>query len=297
MAKVSVVITTIGRPELSRAVESALSQDYKDIEIIVVGPSGEYDLPKKIRHLNSEKSINVCKARNIGTQASTGDFIAYLDDDDYWHPSKISVQVEEFSKQPPKTILGCRSEAWGPIGKSVYPRQLIAKEQSVLSYLFGEINFLPGLRFFQTSGIILATADARRIGWDEDIPRHNDWDFILRAQAHGFGFEQLADILVVVDQGGDGSISRNCKPEFSDAFYERYKTQMSRREESAFLLTAVFQSALNSRNFSLIAFYAVRIIRLNTAPKTIVIVLLRIINIRKIVQISKQAFRWTSKSR
>jgi glycosyltransferase involved in cell wall biosynthesis len=294
MAKVSVVITTIGRAELSRAVESALSQNYKNIEVIVVGPSGGYDLPKKIKHLNSEKLINVCKARNIGTQASTGEFTAYLDDDDYWYPSKISVQVEELSKLPPRTILGCRSETWGPIGKSIYPRELIAKKQSILSYLFGKTNFFPGLTFFQTSGIMLATSDAIRIGWDEDIPRHNDWDFLLRAQTLGCGFEQLADVLVVVDQGRNGSISRNCSPELSNAFYDRYKNQMNRREESTFLLTAVFQSVLNSRNLLLIANYAARIIFLNTAPKTIVIVLLRILGIRKIVQMLKQAFRFTS---
>ncbi len=297
MTKVSVVITTIGRIELCRAVESALSQDYNDIEIIVVGPSGKYDLPNKIRHLNSEKSINVCKARNIGTESSTGNLIAYLDDDDYWHPSKISIQVEEFSKLPPKTILGCRSETWGPMGKSVYPREVIAKNQSVINYLFGDINFLPGLRYFQTSGMILSSADARRIGWDEDIPRHNDWDFLLRAQSDGFGFEQSGKILVVVDQERNGSISRNCKPELSDAFYARYKSQMNRREESIFLLTAVFQSALNSRKFSLIAFYAVRILCRHFRPKTVVIVLLRCINIRKIMQILRKAFRWTSKSR
>lgn len=287
MSSVSVVITTIGRPELTRAVESVLAQNYGDIEIIVVGPSGNYMLPRSIKHLSFDKPISVCSARNIGTQTCTGDFVAYLDDDDYWYPQKIAIQVEALSQLPPRTILGCRYEIWSPAGKSIYPRELFAKNQSMLSYLFGKANLKPGLRYFQTSGIILARADALEVGWDEGIPRHNDWDFLLRAEDYHFSFKQLEDILVVVDQRRDGSISRNCAPELSDAFYNRYKVQMNSREESTFLLSAVFQSVVNSKNFFSIATYAFRIIGMNRRPNTCVIVLLRILNIRKFLSIIK----------
>jgi glycosyltransferase involved in cell wall biosynthesis len=282
MATVSVVITTIGRLELTRAVESVLAQTYGKIEIIVVGPSGNNVLPKGVRHLNFDKPINVCTARNIGTQASSGDFIAYLDDDDYWYPQKISRQVEALSQLPPRTILGCRYEILSSSGKSFYPREILIKNQSMISYLFGKINLKPGLRYFQTSGIILAKADAQEIGWDEEIPRHNDWDFLLRAEGFEFSFVQLEDVLVVVDQRQEGSISRNNSPYLSSAFYNRYKERMDSREESSFLLSAVFQSVVNSKKVLPIGSYAVRIIRLNNAPKTYMLVILRLLNIRKL---------------
>jgi glycosyltransferase involved in cell wall biosynthesis len=72
MVKVSVVITTIGRIELTRAVESVLAQTYENIEIIIVGPSGDNVLPLGVKHVFFDKPINVCTARNIGTRASTG---------------------------------------------------------------------------------------------------------------------------------------------------------------------------------------------------------------------------------
>ena len=249
-----------------------------------MGPSGNYLLPNGIKHIAFDKPINVCSARNIGTQVSTGEFIAYLDDDDYWYPQKIFIQMEALSQLPTSTILGCRYEIWSPAGKSIYPRELFLNNQSMLNYLFGKANLKPGLRYFQTSGMILSRAAAQEIGWDEGIPRHNDWDFLLRAENLQFSFKQLTEILVVVDQRRKGSISRNSNPELSNAFYNRYRSQMNSGEESTFLLSAVFQSVVNTRNFMSISTYAFRIFGLNRRPKTWITLALRILNIRRFLQ-------------
>jgi glycosyltransferase involved in cell wall biosynthesis len=82
---VSVVIPTIPSREqlLKRAIKSVKSQTYQNIEILPV-----------------TEGNNACEARNIGISKAKGEFIAFLDDDDTWEPTKIEKQVHELLSHP-----------------------------------------------------------------------------------------------------------------------------------------------------------------------------------------------------
>ena len=94
---VSIVIPTYGGSDcVKRAVDSCLSQSYSYLEIIVVDDNGEgtesqvktYNSlsslieSNKIRYICHEVNKNGSAARNTGVKASTGEYIALLDDDD-----------------------------------------------------------------------------------------------------------------------------------------------------------------------------------------------------------------------
>ena len=107
---VSVVIPTYKRCDsLVRAVESVLGQTYEHTEVIVVNdnvPGDEYSLQlyeeikkindKRFVFLEQEKHINGAAARNCGIRAAKGEYIAFLDDDDYWLPEKLERHIEAF---------------------------------------------------------------------------------------------------------------------------------------------------------------------------------------------------------
>lgn len=96
MKLVSAIITTHNRLSLlKRAVESALSQTYKNIEVIVVDDAStdgtpEYcnELPLRYIYIPKEESRGGNHARNLGILAAKGEYVAFLDDDDYWLPRK-----------------------------------------------------------------------------------------------------------------------------------------------------------------------------------------------------------------
>ena len=104
---VSVVITTYGRDVklLSQAIQSVREQTYKEIELILVDDNGEgTEIQKKNQKMFS-KSGDVCYvpnkknsgaqfSRNIGILKSSGEYVAFLDDDDLWMPDKIEKQME-----------------------------------------------------------------------------------------------------------------------------------------------------------------------------------------------------------
>jgi glycosyltransferase involved in cell wall biosynthesis len=113
MDKVSVVIPTFNRFKyLMHAIKSVKEQTYKNIEIIVVNDCSTqkeyytFDYKKEfgdnfmIIHLpkNSQKIFGkVCgggNSRNIGMMMASGKYIAFLDDDDYFMPTKLEKQIK-----------------------------------------------------------------------------------------------------------------------------------------------------------------------------------------------------------
>jgi len=115
---VSVVIPTRNRPELvCRAVKSALGQTYEEIEVVVVvdGPDQSTVLSltelsnPRIKIIALEKNVGGSDARNIGAQKASGEWIAFLDDDDEWVPEKIERQVSlAATLDHPNAFISCK---------------------------------------------------------------------------------------------------------------------------------------------------------------------------------------------
>ncbi len=116
--KVSVIIPTYNRPYLlRRALASVAAQTFKNFEILVV-QNGEFHQSESvvegfrrmglpIRYLY-EKKANAANARNIGILNAKGEYIAFLDDDDEWLPSKLERQVRVFDENRELGLVACR---------------------------------------------------------------------------------------------------------------------------------------------------------------------------------------------
>lgn len=112
---VSVIIPTYKRSDmLCRAIESVLEQTYKNVECIVVNdntPGDEYsqilykdlkkyDDDKRFHFLEQKVHKNGAVARNVGIRYAHGEYIAFLDDDDFWDIEKAEEQVAVLSGLP-----------------------------------------------------------------------------------------------------------------------------------------------------------------------------------------------------
>ena len=108
--KVSVVIATRERPVLlRRAIQRVMEQTYAgEIECVIVFDQSEpheieVEVPEH-RHLrvirNTERSPGLAGARNSGVLASTGELIAFCDDDDEWLPEKLDRQLAAMQANP-----------------------------------------------------------------------------------------------------------------------------------------------------------------------------------------------------
>jgi glycosyltransferase involved in cell wall biosynthesis len=99
---ISVVIPTHNRRELLLCtIASVLAQEATDFEVVVVDDGSTDGTSEAIRVLNdrrvrllrNDRPIGVAAARNKGTEAANGSWIALLDDDDLWSPEKLRRQL------------------------------------------------------------------------------------------------------------------------------------------------------------------------------------------------------------
>lgn len=106
---VSVIIATYRREStLRRAIESALNQTYKDIEVIVADDNANIEWNTRVeaivkqypsvKYIQNKTNKGSAATRNVGIQESTGDFITFLDDDDEYLPEKIEQQLNGLSE-------------------------------------------------------------------------------------------------------------------------------------------------------------------------------------------------------
>jgi GalNAc5-diNAcBac-PP-undecaprenol beta-1,3-glucosyltransferase len=203
---VSVVIPTHNRAQLlARALRSVLAQTYGRLEIIVVDDASQDNTKDvvaqfgdlRILYIHHETNKGGSATRNTGIRAATGDFVAFLDDDDEWESEKTEEQLKLFDQYD---VVMCTSNL-----KS-HSLHKLAK--------VGEIS-LDDIRMsrFTAGGtgiLILRSKIIKEMLFDETLPRGQDWDLFLRlAERYKIGY--LNKPLVRYDEGSHTRISNRIK--------------------------------------------------------------------------------------
>lgn len=185
---VSVVIPVYnGAKYLREACESVLSQTYEPLELIVVDDGSTDDSPQVIRSYGSrvasirQDNGGVSRARNTGIQAAKGEYVAFLDQDDWFLPDKIARQVERFRADGSlglvhTGILQYSSESQSYV-KGIY--QNISTDP-LEGWCYDRLLFANGI--INSSVMVRKTALTLSGGFDETMPGNTiqDYDLWLR---------------------------------------------------------------------------------------------------------------------
>ena len=150
-ALVSVIIPTYNRAHcLARAVESALTQTYPNVEVIVVDDGStdttgdlivrQYGKDRRVMYLYQANS-GVCAARNAGFERARGDYIALLDSDDVWEPWKLELQIACLEKHPEIGMVWTDMTAIGRDGTTVISRAYMRQMYSAYRWYTNETLF------------------------------------------------------------------------------------------------------------------------------------------------------------
>lgn len=261
---VSVVLPTYGRPEmLLDAVKSVIHQTYSSLELLVIDdhspvPAKEtlesvsttqFRTIRIIRH-DENKGANV--ARNTGIKNASGDFIAFLDDDDRWDPTKIERQVAIFKKVDDTVGV-------------VYTGQRFVNDQgNTTSFHVSEIEgtvtkqLLCGARVAPFSSVMVRSEIIPQAGLpDERFPCWQDREWYVRLSRH-CEFKPIPEPLVVrrigdYDQIGDDYIQKRDRayPLFlkkHQSLAEEYG-QLCRQKMEASLMKKVGKHALRQERY------------------------------------------------
>ena len=208
MPRISVIIPTYNRAGwLSHAIDSVLSQTYKDWELIVVDDASTDETAEllacyasKLRTITLSTNQGVSASRNTGILKSKSPWIAFLDSDDRWLPQKLEKQVRYQQLYPQSRIL-FTDEIWIRNGKRVNPGKKHQKHEgwifqpSLSLCLMAPSSTMIRRDVFETTGL-----------FDENLPVCEDYDLWLRVTAR-FSVYLLHEKLMVRFGGHSDQLS------------------------------------------------------------------------------------------
>lgn len=203
--KVSVIITTYkGSQKLRRAVLSVLGQTYNNIELIVVDDNNPGTIERNdtekvmkafekninVRYIRHENNKNGAVARNTGISAATGEYIAFLDDDDFFLPDRIKICVDAIENTE---YVACYTKSILMANGKVKRINSIRDNPSYKDVLLNQNLLGTGSNVF-----VKKTCVEYLNGFDERFLRYQDVEFILRVLQHG-KMKAIDTITVVKD--------------------------------------------------------------------------------------------------
>jgi glycosyltransferase involved in cell wall biosynthesis len=201
---ISVIVTTYQRPKLcKRAIRSVQAQKFKPAELIVVEDASESNLEPWLRagvpsatYIRHETNRGLAAARNTGLSRASGDYIAYLDDDDEWKPERLERQVEILENLPPEDrealgVIYCGVERQTPDGETLSVG--LPENEGNLAMSIRQIgaSTLPSTFLFTRA----ALEDIN--GFDESLPSSIDHDIWMQFAVAGYDVQRVMEPLVI----------------------------------------------------------------------------------------------------
>ena len=189
LTKVSVHIITYNQKDfIGEAIDSALAQDYPDLEVVVADDAstdGTADIvadyarryPDNVVALLNPSNVGITANSNVGLWACSGDLIAFMGGDDVLLPGKISAQVAWFAGRPRRVLCGHQVEVFYE-DRSRPPHPLVRCLRSGT----GAAMLVRHLPFGATSVMVRADRVPAH-GFDEQLPVVSDqlmWVEIVR---------------------------------------------------------------------------------------------------------------------
>ena len=139
-AKISVIIPVYNVQDyLARCVDSVLAQTYKDLEIILVDDGShdtsgdicdEYDLKYRFVRVIHKSNGGLSDARNAGLDVAQGEYVTFIDADDYVHPNFAETLIDTIKKTGAQ-IAAC---TWQELKDGDTPRMVRLEKASCKTY-------------------------------------------------------------------------------------------------------------------------------------------------------------------
>lgn len=233
---VSVIIPTYGRNEyLSRAIDSVLDQTYKNIEIIIVNDN-PYDSTyysdfnnivekyskNRVIFVSDGHNVGGGGARNKGIIKATGEYITFLDDDDYYCKNKIEKQLQYMISNDCDICLCDMFFLEGNTYKEV--SNCYARGEELVEFLIRGNAYTPM--------IMVKSALIRAVHGFEVVPRFQDHILMIKLLGKGGACLILREKLFVHNNHKGERIT------FSDKTFEGYKARWKIESEYISLLNA-----------------------------------------------------------
>jgi len=208
---VSIIVRTVGRPELTEALASIAAQSHTKIETLIVDARGgglpSLQLSAGQTLVSTGAPLDRPKAANAGLDAVSGEFVMFLDDDDWLSASHVENLVQELQSNPTSIAVYSTTQRTTPSGELL--DEFFARDFDI-AFLRRD-NFMPiHSVLFRRQAL---TAGCRV---DESLDIYEDWDFWLQVAKLG-SIHHVDKITAFYRAGGDSETAVKTEQEKYDA--------------------------------------------------------------------------------
>lgn len=242
---VTVVIPAFNAARTIRqAVDSALSQTWPHIEIVVVDDCSldetcsvvESITDSRVRLIKLATNGGGSVARNAGIDAAEGKFVSFLDADDHWAIEKTSAQMATLSssKNPENTII------YNAISMVMDDKTVTRPTYAWTDQVPLDEYIIIDRQLMQTSGFLLSTDLARKVRFDGSLRKYQDTDFVFSLHQAKADFVFCSAETVFFDSSSTNTrVSLSKKPERTLRFLEKWDGVITQRTKAFYMLCAV----------------------------------------------------------
>lgn len=194
---INVILPVYEQPDLLReALQSVAAQTVDDVEVIVVDDASEADIASVVtefgefaRLVRHDQNRGAAAARNTGIEFSTGEFVAFLDADDVWKPTKLEKQREVFARSRDDVGLVYTGLVQYELDGTTWERYPDARGHIYVEELERD-------RVRPTSTVMVRRECLDRVGgFDTSLPSRQDYDLWIRITEH-YAVDYVDEILV-----------------------------------------------------------------------------------------------------
>ena len=234
--EVSVVIAAYNcEAYLGRTIEAVRAQTVDDWEVIVVDDCSPDDISQALAPFRQDRRIRLVRhaqnqgaaaARNTGIAEARGRFVAFLDADDDWMPTKLERQLAAMSDRPDPDRVFCVTSTIVRLDGDrhlVRPKRPKDPNERLDEFIFVSAGFC------QTSSFLVSTELARKVGW-RALPIGEDHMFAIDVLEAGAEYLLIDEPLVVYDDAiRPGRLSATASLENGRIFMDAVRGTLSHK--------------------------------------------------------------------
>jgi glycosyltransferase involved in cell wall biosynthesis len=218
---VSVIVPTYkGTEFLREAIDSILAQTYPAVEPVIINDGSPDNTAEVLAEYGdrivaiTQQNAGTASARNRGLKEITGDYVAFLDHDDLWHPDKLTKQMELFSQFPDAGMVYC--------GRQFFDHYTLKITSQHPAEEMLDVHQLLSMQAIALQAVVIKRSVIEELGgFDTTISGADDWELTIRIAAK-YRVPGVPECLVDI-RGHEGQQSIN-----SDYMYQRIAIVLDR---------------------------------------------------------------------
>jgi len=190
MPKVSVVMPVYnGERFLRESLDSVFAQTFQDFELLCIDDGSADNSVTVLEQYGSrlrvvrQQNAGQSAARNAGVALAKGEYVAFLDQDDLWYPSKLAGQVTTLEADNQVVLVHCNFDRIDENGRMLQEAAGLVERSSALASSMGEL--IGEALIFPSAMMIRKDAYQRSGGFCSELQGFEDFDLIARLKQQG----------------------------------------------------------------------------------------------------------------